>query len=51
MSTIPFSVLRNAYRHARDTWLANRHDVHTIRDYWPECVRMAVADFESKGGR
>lgn len=44
MTGLSFTELRAVYQHARDTWRANRHDVHTIRDYWPECVRQAIEE-------
>lgn len=45
MERVPFSLLRAAYEHARDTWHDNINDASlTLRDYWPECLRMALEE-------
>lgn len=44
---IPFSILRVAYQMAVDTVmdnLTNGDDSHTLRDYWPACVALALDD-------
>lgn len=46
---VPFSVLRIAYQMAVDTVMANLvhgEDNYTLRDYWPECVKMALEDWK-----
>lgn len=45
---VPFSVLRRAYQHAHEVWQEHRDDVFTLRDYWPECVRMAIEDWQEE---
>ena len=39
-----FRILRTAYQHALDTVTDNPGEPETVRDYWPECIRMAIAD-------
>lgn len=41
---VPFTLLRLAYQHARDTWQDNADQPETIRDYWPTCIEMVLLD-------
>lgn len=43
---VPFSVLREAYQHAKDTQQANADQPETVRDYWPTCVEMVLVDHD-----
>lgn len=40
----PFTILRAAYQHALDTVADNPNEPERVRDYWPECVRIALEE-------
>ncbi len=49
--TVPFSILREAYQHALDTWHEYRDCPETLRDYWPTCLEEAILDYEKARDR